>query len=279
MLTSGIISLLLVLFSLIAILIFKNQIKKYSFKYSFIIYLVSIFCLLYFLIARYIPDLIDLIKYQNINNNLNEYQNYLKAVYLSKALLLDACPFIAMFLPLSIIFNKQMDAAKHLAPLGIIGSCVTIFGQVIWDDIAMNDYLKYLFIGMVPNRLYFMMHWLSLLLSLYVLILCKHFNLKDLIFTFAFYIIWFVYMVILVLSFDIKYNATGLVANDWLDPIYGEYYKVYTFWKLPYPIITLFWYVIAIIVNYLIISIKNFKVIKEFLIKHRNKQKKLIENN
>lgn len=279
MLTSGIVSLLLVLFSSILIILFKKQIKKYSFKYPFIIYFISVFCLLYFLIARYIPDLIDLIKYQNTNNNLNEYQNYLKAVYLSKALLLDACPFIAMFLPLSIIFNKQMDIAKHLAPLGIIGSWVTIFGQVIWDDIAMNDYLKYLFIGMVPNRLYFMMHWLSLLLSLYVLILCKHFNLKDLIFTFAFYIIWFVYMVILVLSFDIKYNATGLVANDWLDPIYGEYYKVYTFWKLPYPIITLFWYVIAIIVNYLIISIKNFKVIKEFLIKHRNKQKKLIENN
>lgn len=85
-------------------------------RYSYYIYLViNLAWLIYFLATRwgpYIKNLIDSggIQYLKDNWSFLNPANY--SVYVSKALLLDMCPFLGLVLPITIIFDRKWCSLK-----------------------------------------------------------------------------------------------------------------------------------------------------------------------
>lgn len=260
MTSAGLILLFMTLIPALAIIISKRWLVKLDKKYFFILLIFAIFCFLYFFIARYILDAIQFNEFKDSPNP------YVRDVFFSKLLLLDLCPFMSFALPIITIFDKKRRFARLLAPVTIIGSIVTIFGQCIWE--SPSDLFQYIFVGTEFNRLYFMMHLLSLLLGLWILMVSKTFTWKSCLCCFGAIVIWFVYTISAMNIFNVNWNVTGLSANDWISYM-GQYNKMYLFWELPFPWIVVFWYSVALLFNYLIILAipNNFLQFKKFIMK------------
>lgn len=222
-------------------------------KKPWVLPIIAIVFLIYFIIARYVWDVKHLIELLSNQINVSQIE---RSVAFSKVLLLDMCPLMAVLLPITTLFDKNKVVAKILCPVTIIGSCITIFGQVIWEAPDISQFFEYTFIGLAPNRMYFMMHFLSLVLSIMVLNCAKKYNWWSLFFSIIFYVIWFAYVQIVSKALNITSNVTGLVEYDWVSE-YGQYHKVYLLWKLPFPAIVVFWYTMALIANFIIAIIKN----------------------
>ncbi len=253
--TSGIILILLIVFSIVPIACFKSKLRFDTKLGRWTIFVFAIIALAYFIGVRYVYDVFKFIKVVD-----NGPDDRWRDVYFSKVLLLDLCPLMAFLLPLSIIFSKDKKVfAKNIAPITVIGSCITIFGACIWQEVKINDFIQYLFIGDATNRAYFMMHYLSLILALWVIIVTNKYTFKNIIQTFGFFCLWLIYICLTSYFFKIDWNVTGFVPNDWFDEL-GEYHQMYLIWKLPFKYIVIFWYAVAFSINLLICLIKNIAI-------------------
>lgn len=266
--SAGLVLLFITLIPALGIILSRRWLIKLDDKYFYILLIFAIFCFLYFLIGRYI---FDAIQFKEITNGTSKYW---RDVYFSKILLLDLCPFMAFFLPLITIFDKKRKIARLFAPVTIIGSAVTIFGQCIWE--SPLDLFQYIFLGTETNRLYFIMHLLSLLLALWILVVSPTFSWKSCLGCFGAIVIWFIYTISALHIFDVQWNVTGLSINDWVSSN-GQYNTMYLFWMLPFPWIVVFWYTVALIANYLIILAipNNFLHFKKFCSKKPSFSKKI----
>ncbi len=263
--TSGIILIIFMFVMFTILFCFKNKLSFEKKSSRIILDVFAGLCFIYFIAARWAWNIKDCCQYINGTNS------YLRDIYLSKSLLLDLCPMMAFILPLFIIFGgKKKTWARCIAPVAIIGSGVTIFGACIFEDIPPQIFLEYFFIGIKPNRMYFMMHFLSAFLAVWVIMCGSRYTFKDGIRTFMFYCVWIMYCVVCMSLLKIEWNVTGLVANDWLSTM-GEYHKVYLIWSLPFPFITIFWYTIALLVNAFICICKNISLKKAQLKSFKNK--------
>ncbi len=251
--------LILGLFTIITIVLILGT-HKYSTKifktYIFNI-IFGILFLSYFLIFRYVPDLIYYI--DNIDNL--EKGSLLYSFKTSKIFLMDMCPLSAFLLPLSMILDKSRSVAKVISPVALLGGLITIFGGVMLDDIDLEISNKnstawqYIFIGAdVSNRIYFMMHYLLIVFSLINILNCKKYTRYSFYGTSAFYIIWMIYMQITINALGVTANATGLVEFDWFG---GEYSGVTEILHLDFPFCVVFWYIWALVFNFLIAFAKN----------------------
>ncbi len=249
--TSGVVLILIMffsfalLFSLKSKLAFDTKIGRWS------IFVFALIALGYFIGVRYVYDVMKCA--QEFHNGPDSRW---RDIYLSKVLLLDMCPLMAVLMPLSIIFSKKKVFAKVIAPITIIGAVVTIFGSCIWDNVSPSHFAKYLFVGDDNNRAYFMMHFLSMFLAVWVIMETNKYSFKNMIQTFGFYCLWLIYICLTSHYLKIDWNVTGFVPNDWFDPL-GEYHNMYLLWKLPFKYIVIFWYAIGFACNILIIHIKN----------------------
>ncbi len=259
--TSGII-LLIFMFVMFTILFsFKNKLSWEKKSGRIIIDVFAILAFIYFVAARWAWNIKGCI--ENIDSPFKQ----LRDINLSKSLLLDLCPLMAFLMPIFIVSGgKKKTWAKVVAPVTIIGAAVTIFGQCIFQDISADQFIEYFFIGIVPNRMYFMMHFLSMFMAVWVLMECDRFCIKDHFRTFMFYCVWIMYITLCSRLLDIEWNVTGLVENDWISPN-GEYHVVYNLFKLPFPYITIFWYTVVLVVNYLMTLCKNVSILR---IKHKD---------
>lgn len=250
-------------------------IYKISSNYLFS-FLISIFFIAYFLVFRYIPDVEYLI------NNIVDSQTsetYQYSFYWSKTLLLDMCPLLACLIPLSLIFDKTKNFAKCLAPIGLIGSIITIYGGLFFDqdfkDVSWDTLYKYIFFGInnddTTNRIYFMMHLMLLVISVHTLLNAKQYTKWSIFSSIIFYIFYITYALLLSRLLDIKNNVTGLVEYDWISE-YGEYHAVYNFMPMSFPGIVIFWYFMAALGNLLICYIKNYLTTDLFKITRYNKK-------
>lgn len=257
--TSGVIIILFMVLCFIILFCLKSKLSWNKRQGRIIINIFAAICLAYFLFARWIWDVMDFVKYFD-----RPIDDQYRQVYFSKTLLLDLCPFVAMFLPILIMTGgKEKLWAKIIAPVSIIGASITIFGEVIWKNVDISQFMEFFFIGIKPNRAYFMMHFLSAFQAVWVMMCCKKYTLKDQMRTFMFYCVWILYISVCTRTLNITWNATGLVENDWL---YGQYEKMYaftvTYFKplAQFPIITIFWYSVALFVNLIFTLSKNFSV-------------------
>lgn len=259
-LTNQIITFIVVTVILLIPIIFYRKANEWHTKRTFIIKIIAAVFLVYFLAARYGFDLYNFFDNFGKWSSLDEYWY---SITLSKALLLDMCPLMAFLLPLTIIFGKNLRKAKILAPMAIVGAVITLYGQAIWmSNYDAADFFEYIFVGFVPNRLYFMMHFMSLFLGVLTLVLAPPFTKKNYIWIFGWLCFWLAYELIMIAVLGIEYNATGLVPNDWF---IGQYYNVYKLIPMSFPLIVIVWYIVAVLVNYILVLIfpKNTRIFRE----------------
>lgn len=229
-----------------------NICRKYAFNIFF-----GILFLAYFLIFRYVPDLIYYIE----NIDTLTPGSLLYSFKTSKVFLMDMCPLMAFLLPLSMIIDKSRSIAKVLSPIALLGGMVTIFGGITFEDINKIldenniDLWEYIFIGTnSSNRIYFSMHYLMIIFSLLNIINSKKYTRYSLYGTSFFYVLWMIYMQITINVLNVTANATGLVQFDWFG---GEYTGVTEIIYLSFPFCVIFWYTWAIVFNFVVCLIRN----------------------
>ncbi len=257
---------LLPIITSILIFIIHPYIYKITKKYWFTC-IISIVFLVYFIIFRYVPDLMIAIKEGSIPHIGGEGYRY--SFYASKTLLLDLCPLMMFLIPVALIVDPTKNFAKILAPLGLMGAVVTLFGGVPFDDavtnLAWSDFWKYIFLGVDHdgslNRLYFMMHYMLLIISLIALLNSSQYTKWSMFGAHVFFVAFLIYALTLSSTFNITNNVTGLVQNDWYGGGYGTYNEYGTLYKMlpmSFPGIVIFWYFIGAIAFYTICIIKNY---------------------
>lgn len=252
----GFIVSLFTLILVIFILIFNDKLKRLFHSYYFYL-VVSSFWIIYFIIFRWIKDLIDL-----VNNNPNNYSGGIDVVK-SKVLLLDMCPFLAICLPIVSIFDKNRKWIPSIAYFAIVGGGITIFGQIVFEKIGPNgnSYLvnttwwEYIFL----NKLYFIMHFYIFVFAFIIILNSKSLNWNKVLFAHGFAISYFTYVTIIIFTLNVSYNATGLVQNDWI--IGGQYEIVGKMFNLPWPLQPIVCFVLVWIWILLMMAIRNLLVI------------------
>ena len=204
---------------------FNHKTKRLFNSYTF--YLVtSTIALIYFIVFRWIWDLKDWID-GNGNNS----------VVKSKVLLLDMCPFLAVFMSIVLMIDRKRRFVPAIAFFAIVGAGITIFGQVMFEKVGPNgnDYLinttwwEYIFF----NKLYFIMHFYIFIMALIVILNSVSFDKTRVLMAHGYAIAFFTYVIIMVFTLNIDRNATGIVKYDWSQ--YGQYRVLGEFFNLPWP--------------------------------------------
>jgi hypothetical protein len=77
----------------------------------------------------------------------------------------------------AIIVDPTRKIAKAIAPFGIFNCLITILGGIGQDDPQLTA--SYIFLGNSENPMYFMMHYLMLLVGTLVLVSAPRVSLKD----------------------------------------------------------------------------------------------------
>lgn len=220
------IGLILALFTLLTsglIFGFNHKTKRLFNSYYFYL-ITSIIALIYFIAFRWAWDLKDW-----IDGNGNNYLGGL-AVVKSKVLLLDMCPFLAVFMPIVLMIDRKRQFAPAIAFFAIVGAGITIFGQIMFEKVGPNgDYdlrnttwWEYIFF----NKLYFIMHFYIFIMALIIILNSISFDWKRIAMAHGYAIAFFTYITIIVFTLDVDQNATGIVENDWIG---GQYHILGTF--------------------------------------------------
>lgn len=215
-------SLLIILICIIHYF-WKNSLQKQKLLKVILTFL-SIFWIAYFTVIRWVPNIQEIINNGGINNlleNLN-YNQYEYSFLISKVLLLDLCPFMSLAMSVAIIFsNKQMNLARIIAPIGLFCGFITIYFGCSQDELDGNNFAQYLFIGIGKNKLYFLMHFYLLVVSLIILLNYKRFNLINYLEMLIFLSLYLLTVYGFVKRFNLTNNVTGLVYGDWYPIYYG----------------------------------------------------------
>ncbi|MGL4343102.1 MAG: DUF5378 family protein [Metamycoplasmataceae bacterium] len=240
----GFYSSLFTMVVIVGLFIGNKYIKKITNNYYFY-GIISIFFLTYFLAFRWLNDLSLFI----------EGQRY--SISISKVFLLDMCPFLGVFIPLSLIFDKTKNVAKVVAPFGVVGAGITIFGQISTETLMnnqgnANNWVEYLFF----NKLYFFMHFYILILSILILLNSKTFTIKSVIMSHMYAVLYFTYIIIFIYGWGVDTNATGLVAKDWIPGI-GQYGVVSTLFNLSFPVAPIVCFILVWLWICIMMFIKN----------------------
>ncbi|WP_052663381.1 DUF5378 family protein [[Mycoplasma] testudinis] len=176
----------------------------------------------------------------------------------SRLFLLDLCPFYIIFGSLALTF-KNKTAAQVMAPFGLFGAGITLFGEIIHDvnniSNLPNGVWFYIFVGSPQGELYFMIHYLSMIVSL--MVICWTRNWRKIIFAYmhGFALFYFSWVLIIVSVIpQIIGNSTGVIRGDWIG---GEYDAVGKFLNIPdWPRVMIVGYIISYIVINAVILIR-----------------------
>lgn len=176
--------------------------------------------LIYFLALRWIWDLKDWIDGKNLT--------FIK----SKVLLLDMCPFLAVAMSITMLIDRKRKFLPVLAWFAIVGAGITIFGQIMFEQVGPNGSTPYLqnltwWEYTFFNQLYFMMHFYIFIIAWIIVLNSPSFNWSRIFSAHLYAISYFLYVSVMIFSLDIKFNATGLVINDWKP---GGQYQVIGAW-------------------------------------------------
>lgn len=206
-----------------------------------------------------------------------EDQNLLPSYAISKALLLDLCPFACFFLCLLLIVDPKRQIVKYIAPFAIFGGCITLFGEILFvvEDNYTIDAIwswKWILFGTNPNEMYFMIHFIQVILGSLILINTKIVWKWSILFGFVFWFCYMSYILIIVNTCEVTENATGMVEYDWIE---GQYSGVASFLPLPFPWIAIVGFSMVTVVIIGIISgfwgIQKLKPYKRIVEKEQEK--------
>lgn len=251
--------LALIAFALISLLVGIHPfIRKITNNYYFWL-IISIALITYCIVFRFYDGWE---KYSNAiaNGTLTDPENvYSQSIIISKALLTDFCPFFALAIPLSLIFDNKRKIASVLAPLSLFAGLITVFGQFPFDQNCEFTW-HYIFIGDQGNELYYFLHLTNSLLAILVLLNTPKLDWYNFLFLNLFAIFYFIYIGIIRTATGVSWNVNGLSPNDWEG--IGEYSIVSKVLGLKWPWVGL----VTLIISYssicLIIVVNNFTLKK-----------------
>lgn len=200
--------------------------------------------------------------------------DYDDSITVSKALLLDMCPFVAIALPISLIVDKTRRVANAISPFAILGAGITI-PFIEYSDPEAKISFEYFFMGGYL-RLYFFMHLYLLTYGVMVLSNSKNRKWINILDCHIFAAIFFGYVCFVSFATKTTWNVTGINANDWESPL-GEYQMVSEIFNLSFPWVMIVSFLLAYIFVVSIVAIniywkrkhqKNYKTIKLKYIKN-----------
>lgn len=214
------------------------------------------FSLIYFIIARWSKEIIDCIN-DNYTNVEEVKNNALQSIVISKAYLLDMCPFLMMLLSSCSILKITQKYATIIAPIGFWTSLATLVFAIGTDPSTLT--VQYVFLGYYPNLMFFMMHYLLMILSQIIMMTThkyKNWWMVVAIFTILIYI---TYIFVIKYITGVNWNLTGLTENDWITTYYliGEYEELGNYFNLSYPTAPVFLFGVSTIFIILFIQINN----------------------
>lgn len=193
----------------------------------------SLVFLVYFIAIRYWNDWVSFHNYLQTNGSIwmrPVPTLYEDSVVVSKALLLDMCPFVSLALPFSLIVDKSRRLAQTLAPFAILGAGVTI-PFIAFSDPSAEISWKYIFAGN-DMPIYFFMHFYLMVYGTMVLSNSRNRKWINLLDVHLFAVFYFGYVCFVSYTTNTVWNVTGINENDWM---YGEYRAVKDIFHLGWP--------------------------------------------
>ncbi len=280
--------IILVCVTLITILLFCMMgllfyFKKWKWKWWYTS-IFAFFVLIYFISGRWGFELHDCISYQFINKN-NTYNNSSASILISKAFLLDMCPFLVLTLSLFATNKWTINFAKIIAPIALWTSSSTLFLAISINNEPLT--IQYVFLGIYPNLLFFMMHYLMMMLALILMMDTKNYKWWWIIIAFLVIFLYIAYIFLIKNITGVNWNLTGLTKNDWIITYhtkvinngleiiiykhYGEYYNLGHFFHIPYPYAPIFLFLSSATMILIIIFLN--------ILIHKLLRKKIFKNN
>lgn len=142
---------------------------------------------------------------------------------LSKAILLDICPFIGLMLPFSLMVDPTRQFSRALAPMGLITGLFTILCDIPTNSEAAFT-AQFIFIGTTDNPCYFILHSMNLILAVGVLLNTPRYGWKGYLIALGSALVYYSYVGIMMGATGVCWFVSGLSLNDW-SPL-GEYHNV-----------------------------------------------------
>ncbi|MGL5617621.1 MAG: DUF5378 family protein [Metamycoplasmataceae bacterium] len=260
-------------FSIIFVPLFNSRLTKVFGNY-YAMGFIGIAFFIYFWIIRYQEDVSNLINGTYLING--EYSGSLEAntgkIQVSKAFLLDLCPFSAFLISILFTFDRNRVVLKAAAPYAFFGGVVSIFGQISGEGVGTANNNFYIVTNawdfIFGNEGYFFMHYSLVIFSLIILMNSKGYGIYGMIGTILYILTYFTYVLIIVNIFDVKQNATGLVPGDWSST--GQYATVWKiFSAIPFPGIAAFCYSLVAIYVFIWMYLRNIFIFDNQW-KHKN---------
>lgn len=208
----------------------------------------SLFFLIYFIVLRFYDAWSNLNQYLDINGSIwlrKKNLTYYDSIVVSKALLLDLCPFVALALPFSLIVDKSRRIAQAISPFCILGGAVTI-PFIATSDPSAEISAKFLFLGNAPNQIFFIMHLYVIVCGTMVLSNSRNRTWWNLLDCHIFAALYFGYVCFVSYTTNTTWNVTGINENDWTIGAYrGEYSEVSNILNLKWPNVMIVSFVMA----------------------------------
>ena len=252
-------------FCLIGVSIIHLLIKGSRLKQRILYVCLSVFSvawIIYFIVLRWSININELIELGGINQVLEGQTIYRASFLISKTFLLDLCPFMGLIFPICIIISgPSLKIARTIAPIAFFGGMITIYFGCAFDELDGASLPEYIFKGVFPNHLYFLLHFVILMLGWIVYLNSPRFTWKSVLGIHIFLIGYLLYVFIFVKVYGLTNNVTGEAYGDWFATPdgYAQYGSVSSFINLDYPAIM--WVSYLLVWSFLMTMI----VLKHFL--------------
>lgn len=182
--------------------------------------------------------------------------SYEDSFVISKAFLLDVCPFAVIGMCISLMADPSRKAARALAPISLIGGAITVVSIAFDESVGAQLTAQFIFIGDDVNKCYFIMHFLQVVLAVGVMLNTPKNGWKGTLATFGTIVGYYCYVGIVMAATGCRWNVSGLSYNDWSPE--GEYHFVAEIFNIPYKVCPYIGIPFLILVGCGIIALKDY---------------------
>lgn len=219
--------LLIITLSIATAMITCNRWIKKITNFYFLWLGISLFALIWLFVFRFLPDIQ---KYESLLNTSFDPTTYDNSKIISRAFLLDFCPFLVVLLLISLIADPSRKVARSIAPIGVLAGGLVMIVQPGYAPVELTA--QYIFLGVGGNACYFIMHFILFIFSLGVMLNTPKGGLPSLGLTTGIAAIFYIYVAIMMSITKCNWFVSGLSLNDWSS--IGNYRVLTQFTGIPY---------------------------------------------
>lgn len=228
MVVDGLVLTLLTLVFVVAQIVSHRWIKKVTNCYLFWV-IIGAFWFIWLCVFRFGPDWT-----RHADATITNPGGYEDSIIISKAFLLDVCPFAGLAMCFSLMVDPSRKAARALSPIALIGGLITVASLAFDETNNARLTAQFIFIGDPENdgmKCYFILHFLQVVLSVGVMLNTPRNGWKGALATFGTIMGYYCYVAIVMAATGCRWNVSGLNLNDWSPD--GEYHFVSEIFNIP----------------------------------------------